>query len=276
MKETDNVKKNKLSKIELMICVMIYQLPFIIRSSFGSIYLVSVIAMLFILYPERKKAEAPTSIKPFDIVWLLVGFTGWLIIFIMSLTDNLGNGLTVNGVILIPSYLTLIDFVLPIIWIISCKSAREYLHLSKKNIKFALLMIIPFVFTTIESIMMFRSNPMYDKKTIVQMIFQLIVTAAIAEELFFRGFLYNLIKNVSNMYIGMVVSSILFVLLHTNILVPLFHEFNLVYLLNAIVLIFLGIVNCLLLEYSRSIYIPIIFHILFNGTLNFICYFFIV
>jgi len=91
-----------------------------------------------------------------------------------------------------------------------------------------------------------------DKTALSLLIFQVVILGPLAEELFFRGFIYKMLRNRFNFFGAAILVSIFFSLLHRvpdNIL-PLFA---------------LGMVLCYLYEKSQDIYPSFLFHSLFNA-----------
>jgi membrane protease YdiL (CAAX protease family) len=80
-----------------------------------------------------------------------------------------------------------------------------------------------------------------------------VLVAPITEECLFRGFIYNILKNKSGAISAAIASSILFSAVHTS-------------LAQFIPLTLFALVQCYLYEKSRSLALPIIFHMLFNGV----------
>lgn len=83
------------------------------------------------------------------------------------------------------------------------------------------------------------------------LIFLAVVVAPIAEECFFRGFLYNILKKSSGKVVAALLSSFLFAALHTSLVqfVPLF---------------IFALLQCRLYEKSRTLVAPVTAHFLFN------------
>lgn len=86
----------------------------------------------------------------------------------------------------------------------------------------------------------------------VVMVIMAVFVAPVTEECCFRGFVYNILKQKSNIFWAALASSILFSAVHASLaqFVPLF---------------LFGLVQCLLYEKTRTLWVPVIFHMLFNG-----------
>ena len=77
------------------------------------------------------------------------------------------------------------------------------------------------------------------------------VIAPFAEELLFRGAIYNLLKEKINQYVALFVSSILFAVIHMN-------------LYQGSYTFFVGLFMGLILMRTGSLWLPVIFHIAYN------------
>lgn len=77
------------------------------------------------------------------------------------------------------------------------------------------------------------------------------IFAPIAEEILFRGAIYNLLKDNIGKYVALFVSTILFALIHLNIY-------------QASYTLFIGLFLGIILMKTGSLWLPIIFHIVYN------------
>lgn len=77
------------------------------------------------------------------------------------------------------------------------------------------------------------------------------IFAPIAEEILFRGAIYNLFKDNIGKYVALIISSVLFALIHFN-------------LYQASYTLFIGFFLGIILMKTGSLWLPIIFHIVYN------------
>ena len=91
--------------------------------------------------------------------------------------------------------------------------------------------------------------------------FPVIVLTPLAEEVFFRGFIYGLLRKDIGRFWGLIVQSLIFSLIHFDIF---FSDFLYPFLFR----FFLGIVLGILFEITKSIYPAVICH----GFVNFFAY----
>jgi len=90
--------------------------------------------------------------------------------------------------------------------------------------------------------------------------FTLVVVAPIAEEAIFRGYLYGKLRKRAPLWVGMVVTSILFALLHMNWNDGVLQGLNV-----AVDVFVLSLVMCSLREVTGSIWAGILLHMMKNG-----------
>lgn len=78
-----------------------------------------------------------------------------------------------------------------------------------------------------------------------------VITAPISEELVFRGFLYRFLRERGSVWVALIISSLLFGVLHASL-----HSF--------LPLFFIGLLLVKLYEETKDIRTPILFHLFFN------------
>lgn len=100
-----------------------------------------------------------------------------------------------------------------------------------------------------------HQNNTYPEKLLSFITFALI--PGITEEVFFRGFVYSLIRRYNKISIGIIVTTIIFLL---------FHPIPSIWITYALI----NIILCLSLEYSENLLLPIVIHISLNSFALFI------
>lgn len=143
----------------------------------------------------------------------------------------------------------------------------------KNTIKNSILVLLPVLISNVTySVILPRKIIDGNWLEISTVVFQNIVLAAITEELFFRGFLYSSIKAYLGVVKAAVFSSVIFSLWHLNVLSTLLYDNNTINvqtLWQLFVIFILGVVNCIALERSKRLLLPVLYHIVNNG----VCYF---
>lgn len=86
----------------------------------------------------------------------------------------------------------------------------------------------------------------------IAMIIMAVIVAPITEECCFRGFVYNILKRWNGPVAAALASSMLFGAIHTS-------------LAQFIPLTLFGLVQCYAYEKARSLWLPVVLHVLFNG-----------
>lgn len=139
------------------------------------------------------------------------------------------------------------------------KTKKVYTTEKLKNT--LILFIIANIVIYIVSISSKYLLPEFDEQNIVQYfkhnkiteldILNIVVVVPIIEEIVFRGLFYKLLRSYFSIVPSMLMSSIIFSIVHKNILV-------------SIVLFSLGLILCYSYERNKSIIYPIVIHSLFN------------
>ena len=139
------------------------------------------------------------------------------------------------------------------------KTKKVYTTEKLKNT--LILFIIANIVIYIVSISSKYLLPEFDEQNIVQYfkhnkiteleVLNIVVVVPIIEEIVFRGLFYKLLRSYFSIVPSMLMSSIIFSIVHKNILV-------------SIVLFSLGLILCYSYERNKSIIYPIVIHSLFN------------
>lgn len=155
-------------------------------------------------------------------------------------------------------------FIVPLVYyFFKGKNSKSH----KKNAKLSILVLLLVLY---KSVMHILANPNINIETYggvygaVSNLFQIIVWAAIMEELLFRLYLYDLGKNIFGSRGSTFISALLFTLFHFNVIEKCFllntNDIN-----NLIAIFFLGLLLSVLYEHTNSIIICIIFHAIIDG-----------
>ncbi len=100
-----------------------------------------------------------------------------------------------------------------------------------------------------ESIVMLQTR---DAGVVIYMLIAAVLIAPVGEELLFRGFLYPVLKSGLGKWGAILLSSLMFGAIHMA-------------LVQTLVLSVFGVILCLAYERTKSIWLPILLHALFNG-----------
>ncbi len=100
-----------------------------------------------------------------------------------------------------------------------------------------------------ESIVMLQTR---DAAVVIYMFIAAVLIAPVGEELLFRGFLYPALKSSMGKWGAILLSSLMFGAVHMA-------------LVQTLVLSIFGVILCLAYERTKSIWLPILLHALFNG-----------
>lgn len=197
----------------------------------------------------------------------------FLVSFLVLITYILSIILSVRKLIIVPNFFIFLNIVLQtgVILIVLKYIQSEFLGfcLNKKHFIFSLWLYTTFAPIILASLLLnhflteklglgYSLNPVVELLFLVRNKFSLIVVglqiillAPLAEELFFRGFVYKLVRNRYKFLASAILTSLLFAFLHRtpqNIL-PLFT---------------ISMAICYLYEKTQNILAPVIFHSLHN------------
>ena len=87
----------------------------------------------------------------------------------------------------------------------------------------------------------------------IAMIVMAVIVAPVTEEVFFRGFVYNILKKWTSPVPAAIASSFFFAIVHAS-------------LPQALPLTLFALIQCWAYEKARSLWLPIVLHMLFNST----------
>lgn len=94
------------------------------------------------------------------------------------------------------------------------------------------------------------------------------VATAVSEEILGRGFLYGQLRYYLADGRAVLVSSVLFLLLHLPIVLFILHLTGVSLLIYLVSVFVLSVANCVLLQFSGSLLAPILVHIFWNATVG--------
>jgi membrane protease YdiL (CAAX protease family) len=275
-----NVKKdNNLPNnlVHIIANAFIFMLAsFLMYDPFGVSRILSVYALLNLLYPEQTVFEKISiNISPKkreSIYWISISFMVVFLRDILVSTGLSGPSLIVKDIVFFPSYLVLLSFAIPLLWgAFADKDAlKSFYRVDKTSVLALLLMAVPFVFSNLMSVWNGQLDSSNSKSDLIQLIFQLSVGAAIGEELLYRGLFYSILKKLIKTPWAMISSSFLFTISHLGLLVLLVQDNYWFPMANLAVIFLLGIINCIIYDKSKSLILSIAFHMFFNGTLMYV------
>lgn len=253
-----------------IILIFLFCLPLLYIRMYPEVYGVSVVSGCFLLFENTSKG-IQTNKRQFRDIAVILGSI--ILLFAEAVLRFIGIFKMPewhNIQFYIPCYSVAFYFIAGIV--LNKKYNRE--EKDKKNtIKKSILVLLPVYISNITySFLHPRRIVDGNWLEISTVVFQNVVLAAITEELFFRGFLYSSMKAYLGVVKAAIVSSAVFTLWHLNVLSTLLLNDNTINMrsLQQLFLIFiLGVVNCIALERSKRLLLPMLYHIVNNG----VCYF---
>lgn len=262
--------REKENRVDKLVNLAIYFLPLVFIDQFGFIYLLSVTAMINLFYYKQNSCGIVSEIdKTEKIKAILIAVISVSVIYLfafLALIGKLDNGLSIKGVLLIPTYSIIVYYAIPIAWGLKNKDIlHSFFKIDKKVVKVTILILFPIILSNFITVFCY-SYTGSSKTHLISNIFQFVFTAALGEELFYRGFLYSILKKVWNVKFAMILSSFIFTASHFNVFASIFNGGGWIYLFNFVSIFALGILNCIIYERSKSLIPTIILHACINGA----------
>lgn len=164
---------------------------------------------------------------------------------------------------IIPTHWLFVYVMLSMVWQIREKKLRQ---LCQFDVKKAFFICLPLVVVNVFAF--FASHKVFvEVYGLLYEIWSALFTAACLEELFFRGYLYELLKKTTNNKMAAVLSSLVFVIWHTSLVRMLFSGFGVDVMQNLITIWGLGIIETIIYERTNSLITCILFHAVNNGII---------
>lgn len=264
----DNNKDNILSK---SIYILIVLGSFLYVDMYGILPLIGSMALLSLLSPEQthvKKNEfiAEVSVYSKLLFWGSIG--GSLMIQVLVQVFELECTVVVGGITVIQNPLLLYYFAVPFVYFVKQKSRMST---NRKN-WLAMLIVLSCILYRSVIVAMDASITLDSKGGIVGAIdelIQLFVWAAVMEELFFRGYIFDFAQKCYGPEKAMLLTSIMFLMFHLRLIVKCF-ENPIPHVLNIVSVVMLGILMNVVYKKYKSIIACILYHALANGFITYI------
>ncbi|WP_113671425.1 type II CAAX prenyl endopeptidase Rce1 family protein [Vallitalea guaymasensis] len=230
------------------------------------LFLIAAISLLLLMRFNEKVYIIKDNIQWMDSIYIIFSIIGCYLISILLDLGYFNEGLVVNGINLIPSYILAYYFIIPMVYMM-IRQPLYFKNMWKINSKiglFTILICLPNIITSIVRIIVGAYNYI-SPDNLIQNIFRFIFMAALLEELFFRGFLYNFFKNIIGKTSSTIITSLIFTFWHMSLVNNAFSNYSMGAIYNLIAIMVLGITNCLIIERTKSIIPCIVFHAVING-----------
>lgn len=263
--ESRLIKSNKIDK-----CIngLLYLLPFFFLDQYGAIIIISAIGFSeFYKFNAQENLNIENNSKStYKYVSMIAVF--YVFGFLLNCSVSFFNfGLKIKEITLIPSYTLLYFIFVPLMYYLLNNKAqlKSLLFMNKHILKITIMMCIPIlIISAIEGTC--QDTFGVSKSMVFQNMFQAMFTAALVEELFFRGFIYQLLKKVVSINCAQILSAIMFTLYHVTLLKQIFSIENLPIIMNLLSIFLLGVANAKICEKTKSLVPAIVFHALVDGA----------
>lgn len=168
--------------------------------------------------------------------------------------------------VIVSSWELLLIQIFPLIYAFKNHHSRKLVRQPVKNQQFfskVILIIGSFLPLIINNyqVFIYNYNRIFEIDSIIQEMLYSFITAAVLEELYFRFFVYNVMKeNTGNVLLSQILSSLCFSVWHISLFINMVSHFNVDYVINLIVIFFVGMFATVIYEKTGSILLCIIFH----------------
>jgi len=149
---------------------------------------------------------------------------------------------------------------------------KNSFRLDRESAKITFIMLIVFIYHSLARISPYLQERLnVSDNMAIHMIVQAFFVAALAEELFFRGYLYNLLKKTCRICVAQHISAFIFTFSHFNLLFRALNE-GLVFRVfsNYIAIYFLGWTMAYIYERKKSLIPCILFHACIDSAIKYI------
>lgn len=168
----------------------------------------------------------------------------------------------------LPTHWLFVYVILAALWRLREKSLRKLYSFDMKKTFFICL---PIIVTNIFAFLVSRKIYLETYEILYEIWSALFISACV-EEVFFRGYLYELFKKITSNKVAAVLSSLIFMMWHTSLIRMLFDNFNVDVLQNLITIFGLGIIETVIYERTNSLITCILFHAINNGIIMYIIF----
>lgn len=262
----ENSKQN--SKLDRNIRLFLYGLPLIFLDRFGILFIISAIAITTLshdniydnIYEDRKRTS--------DFVSFLAALFITITISFLAYFNKLDNGFDIFGIFHVNSITVFFYILFPIGWFAFRDRLilKSFYKIDKKIFLHTLIICLPIIITNVLIVLLYPSGE--PKNVLIQNAFQFVFMAGVAEELFYRGFIYNQLKRLCHLNIAVLVSALIFSVIHFNVVGPIVISLNLNSIANLFAIFMLGVSCALIYEKTKSLIPVIVFHALIDGALK--------
>ncbi len=259
----------KVNRKDWIACIIITIIAVIYPDCFGILPIIASVCMVYIVsgFPDDNNECREGDKKTYFLIFVSTGIAYF--IYFMIGSGQWNNGLVLqNEIIILPTYAILFVYVIPLIWLRKQKNLniRKMFSFDKETRKISLLIcIIYFYYSCAQISIYYIESSIISKWMPLHMMVQSFWVAAVAEELFFRGYIYNLLKKVCCTTYAQMVSSLIFTFSHFNLLIKLINEgVTVQIIINYISIFVLGWCSAFIYEKRKNLIPSIVLHTCVN------------
>ena len=199
--------------------------------------------------------------------------TAILLCFLMKFSydyDVLSYEIICGQYYVLPTHWLVVYIIMAVVWRFREKNVKK---LYSFDIKMAFFICLPVIMRNIFAFLDLRK--VYSNVgDVFYEIWSAFFLAALVEEFFFRGYIYELIKKATSVKTAAIISSLIFMLWHTALTRMVFYDFQIDATKNLITVFLLGIIETIIYERTDSLITCVIFHAINNGIIIHILFMF--
>ncbi|PXV93715.1 CAAX prenyl protease-like protein [Lachnotalea glycerini] len=273
--ENSNSSNHLSKKIDILFGIIITILPVIYSDVFGLLPIISVLSIVYLVSGYKEQESNSYNLHVKYILMLMISIIAVYFLYYMITTGKWSLGIIIlHQIIVLPTYAMLPVYLIPFVWMYfqGGDCLKNSFLLNKETSKITFLILIVFFYINLARIPIYLHERGTVSDTLaIHMVVQAFFVAAVAEELFFRGYIYGIVKKMFSTKSAQHISALIFIFSHINLLIKSMHYgFSFQILCNYISIYVLGFACAFIYEQTKSLVPCIILHTCIDGAIKYI------
>lgn len=246
-------------------CISITVAAVVYADCFGVLPIIASVCMLYAVSGFTVDNDEMKEKKGITIFIILISTVIAYYIYFMIGSGQWNRGLVIQKeIIILPTYAMLFIYIVPVIWMARQKNhcLKGFFLFDRETRKLSFLICIIYIYYSFARVSVYYTeSKMISGLMPVHMMAQAFWVASVAEELFFRGYIYNLLKKVCLAKQARMISALIFTFSHFNLLFKVINEGMTVQIItNYISIYILGWCCAFIYEKKKSLIPCIVLH----------------
>lgn len=284
MESNTQPKKSYTNILISIICIIVYLFSFIYNDSYSITVFVSVFAIYILLFKIKNnkkddcEIKAPTIFKfslssSFVIACILFEFISSYIIRVYYNSIFFFGSIKFGNFEIVDSFVVIVEIILVIIYYIFINKINLFV-INKKVLMVVPLILLPFIFRDSIQVFsdIFTNNSNYSVVNCLNLAYRAFILAAVLEELFYRGMIYDELKKYTTVSKAQIIQAFLFMAAHSIAWLSFFKTKSILVMINLFMVFTLGVCNAKLREKTKSIIPSILLHGASNAGTYYLIY----